>query len=494
MDRSASLGTGRAQVPGVDPARRGDAPEPSPDQAHRGSRPGDPPRPAGARAALVTAAAAGGIALLLVVERRLPIGVTFAALALPPLAWFTFARAERGGIRCDPRVLVAAIGGLLLLAVALPPRGSLDLWSYVMYGRMVSHHASSPYLHVPNDFRTDPFFHRVATGWRNTPSVYGPVFTAVAALGSFLAGGSALAARLFHQGLAAIAVVVALRLIWTRTRSTAALALLGLNPLVIVSVVNGGHNDALVGLALLGATLLATTDRPGSAGVCVALGALVKVTALLAAPVLLVWIAYRVGRRAAANFAVATAVTVALGYAIAGWAAVTTIGTNGGMVSRASLWDLPLTWAGARNRLVPGGWNPHWTDAAAAVSVLLVGAIVLVVAWRRRRDAEPAEAVALALCAYLVFGMYVLPWYVIWMIPVAAVSTGRLPHRLVLLFSALLPAVYAVKARALPHAVAPVWQWVGSGLVPVALLAVFAVAVLARPAAPDAAPPVTAAT
>jgi hypothetical protein len=441
------------------------------------------------RAALATIAATGAMALLLVVDRQLPIGGTLAALCLPPIAWFALSRAERHGHGLDPRLLAVAIGGLLLLAVALPPRGSRDLWSYVMYGRMVSHHASSPYLHVPNDFRNDPFFHRVAAGWRNTPSVYGPVFTAIAAFGSFVAGGSALVARVFHQGLAALAVVVALRLIWSRTRSTAAVALLGLNPLVIVSVVNGGHNDALVGLALLGATLLATTDRPGSAGVCLALGALVKFTALLAAPVLLVWIAYRIGRRAAASFAVATAVTVVLAYVMAGWAAVTALGTNGGMVSRASLWDLPLTLLGARSRLVPGGWNPHWTDAAAAVSVILVGAIVLAVAWRRRHDRDPAGAVALALGAYLVVGMYVLPWYVVWMIPVAAVSTSRLPHRLVLLFSALLPAVYALKARTLPHQVAPAWHWIGSGVVPVALLVAFMAAAFARSAAdPSIAP------
>ena len=431
-------------------------------------------------AALVIIGATGAIALLLVGDRYLPIGITLAGLGVPPIAWFVLSAAERRGHPCNPWLLATGIGGLLLLAVALPPRGSHDLWSYVMYGRMISHHASSPYLHVPNDFRTDPFLRRVATGWRNTPSVYGPVFAAVAAFGSFVAGGSALAARLFHQGLAALAIVIALRLIWWRTRSTAAVALLGLNPLVIISVVNGGHNDALVGLAALGATLLALADRPGWAGVCLALAALVKITALLAAPALLVWIAYRIGRRAATRFAISTGVAVAVAYAAAGWAAVTALGTNGSLVSRASLWNLPLTLVGATGRRSSGMSGVSWLGVTAVLSVLLIGAIALAIAWRRRHAIDPAAAVALALAAYLVVGMYVLPWYVVWMIPVAALSTNRLPHRLVLLFCGLLPAVYALKARALPHPVGPEWHWIGSGLVPVALLAAFVAVAFAR--------------
>lgn len=432
-------------------------------------------------AALAIIGATGAIALLLVGDRHLPIGITLAGLGVPPIAWFMLSAAERREHPCNPWLLATGTGGLLLLAVALPPRGSQDLWSYVMYGRMISHHASNPYFHVPNDFRTDPFLRRVATGWRNTPSVYGPVFAAVAAFGSFVAGGSALAARLFHQGVAALAIVVALRLIWWRTRSTAAVALLGLNPLVIISVVNGGHNDALVGLAVLGATLLALADRPGWAGVCLALAALVKITALLAAPALLVWIAYRIGRRAATRFALATGVAVVVAYAAAGWAAVTALGTNGSLVSRASIWNLPLTLVGATGRRSSGTSGVNWLGVTAVVSVLLIGAIALSVAWHRCHTVDPATAVALALSAYLVVGMYVLPWYVVWMIPVAALSTSRLPPRLVLLFCALLPAVYALKARALPHQVGPVWHWIGSGVVPVALLAAFVVVAFARP-------------
>ena len=45
-------------------------------------------------------------------------------------------------------------------------------------------------------------------------------------------------------------------LVWRRTRHPAAVAIIGLNPLVVVSVVNGAHNDAWVGLLVLVGVLL----------------------------------------------------------------------------------------------------------------------------------------------------------------------------------------------------------------------------------------------
>ena len=55
----------------------------------------------------------------------------------------------------------------------------------------------------------DPFLQYVGAGWRHTTSVYGPLFTAVSAAFTDVAGGSALRARLAFQGLAALSVVTA---------------------------------------------------------------------------------------------------------------------------------------------------------------------------------------------------------------------------------------------------------------------------------------------
>jgi CPA1 family monovalent cation:H+ antiporter len=86
--------------------------------------------------------------------------------------------------------------------------------------------------------------------------VYGPAFTALSAAGTAVAGESRLATRLFFQGTAALSVLAAVFILGLRSRQGSAPAFLGLNPVVIVSVVGDGHNDALVGLAVLAAVLV----------------------------------------------------------------------------------------------------------------------------------------------------------------------------------------------------------------------------------------------
>jgi alpha-1,6-mannosyltransferase len=409
--------------------------------------------------------------VLLIGDRELPIGVSLAAIAVPPIVWIALARSERKGRVCDPRLVAALIGALLIAAVILPPNGSKDLWSYTMYGRMISQHWSSPYTHVPNDFPHDPFLRQVAVGWRNTPSVYGPVFVTISAAGSWLAGSSLLAARLFQQSLAAIAVAVSLALVWRRTRSPAALALLGINPVVVISLVNGGHNDALVGLAILVAALLTTTRRLVLAGIALGVGALIKVTALLALPALLAWVAWRLGRRAAVRFVVALGGVFLLGYAAIAPQALHALSGNRLLMSRASPWQIPRTLLGIGTRHPFGGaTNATLIGLLTASGLGVVCVVVCATTWWRRHDSEPALSIVLALTAFLVLGAYVLPWYVGWMLPVACISLDRRSRRLAVLMSTFLTAVYIVKARSLPHMVETEWHWIGSYIGPIVVL------------------------
>jgi 4-amino-4-deoxy-L-arabinose transferase-like glycosyltransferase len=414
------------------------------------------------------------IALLLLENRSLPVGLSLCALLVSVGAWFAVYQEETRGKGVDIRVLSIAIGGLMLIAVALGPTNSLDVWSYTMYGRMVSQYGVSPFSHVPHDFPHDPFVHLVSQGWRHTPSVYGPVFVAYAALGSWVAGGSVLVARLFHEVGAAIAVTVALGLIWRRTRSPAAVMLLGLNPLVIVTVINGGHNDALVGLAVLGAVLLAEERKPMAAGVVLGLGVLIKVTALLALPALVAWTLYRFGRRIAGRLAGFAFASVMLGYAIVGPVAFTALDSNHTLMSWASPWQTVSALIG-----LDGGHSfvglPRnvWLAAFGLGSIAIVGLLAIVVAWRRRSDSELGGVVAWAMTAYLVASIYILPWYAMWMLPAACLVRRRGTLLYVASLGGFLTAVYVVNNRALQGAVEVSWWWTGVYIGPLCLLAAF---------------------
>jgi hypothetical protein len=421
---------------------------------------------------VLVAVSALAIALVLLGDRRLRIGVSIVAILVPVFACARLGTDARAGHRPNPRFAALAIGAVLGLAVVLPPHGSHDVWSYVVYGRMVERYGVSPYTHVPHDFPHDHFYRLV--DWRNTPSVYGPVFVAFAAFGSRVAGSSLLVARLFHQVLAAGALAMACALIWRRTHDVTRVALLGLNPLMLVSVVNGAHNDALVGVAVLGATYLTEDRRWRAAGLVVALAALVKITALLALPALVLYSACAHGWPRARQLTLTTIAIVGAGYAFAGPAAVRALGATRGLMTRTSVWRLPRALLRAnpgapRVGLAHYGWEHLFTFAGFAA----VGTCALAIAWRRRAAPSATDAVAISLLGYLAVAVYVLPWYAAWALPVACAATRRATARLAVGLSTFLLVAYTVKERALPGTVGNAWWWLDVSVGPLVALAAF---------------------
>ena len=261
------------------------------------------------------------------------------ALAFAALALALIVGRWRRALRMPTVVALSAV--LLVVGVARWPRDSTDVWSYAAYGRMVSHYGASPYRHVPVEYSNDRAIRRVKPTWQNTSSVYGPLWNGISAGVVSVTQTHQLSTRIWFQTLAALSVFLAVLLIARRTRSPAAVALIGLNPLVIFDVVNGGHNDALVGLALLVGVLLASRERFKLAALAIALGALVKLVALLGLVALIVWIVRKRGVRPAA---IATGVgggVIAAGYALSGGLdALHAAPRRGSQMSRNSIWLL----------------------------------------------------------------------------------------------------------------------------------------------------------
>lgn len=337
--------------------------------------------------------------------------VTCARLAV--LEW----RRPRLGLR----PLVVAIGLVLVSAVVIPPRGSNDVWSYAAYGRMVSVHHASPYNHVPADFRGDALYDEVSPVWRNRGSVYGPVFVGFAAAGTFLAGDSVTATRLFFQMSMAAAVVIALALVWRRTRSTAALVWLGLHPLFGAALVNGGHIDALVGLAVLVSAMLAAKRWGVATGVVIGLATLIKLPAFLALVGVVAW-GWRQRDRRLPIRAVATAgAIVALGYLPFLPGAFRVLHGANQTVTPGSLWNVPAEWLvgnDAGRNLFP--YVPPALTAISYLSLALSGVLAIGLAWRTMGRRRPDQAIGAATASYTVAAEYTLPWYTAWALPVLA--------------------------------------------------------------------------
>jgi hypothetical protein len=349
----------------------------------------------------------------------------------------------------DMRLVLVLTVALFVLAVWSWPRNSTDVWSYAAYGRMTAEYGVSPYRHTPSDFPNDPFARRVRPMWQHTESVYGPLWNGISAGVVSVTGTNARHTRMAFQSLAALAVFLAVLLIARRTRDPAAVALIGLNPVAVYAIVNGGHNDALVGLALLGAVLLASRDRFAWAGLAIAAAALVKIVALLGLAALAVWLWRKRGLRPAAITTGIAGGGLALGYAFTGWFdGLAPLREARLQISHNSIWLLAGS-QGRTNLFGFGRYYHHFSsgylESAATLSSVVVLVLAAVLVWGRLRDHTPTLVVASALVAYLLAATYILPWYVAWVLPLLALEWRAGLAKLVFAQSALYLVAYQYK-------------------------------------------------
>jgi hypothetical protein len=302
-------------------------------------------------------------------------------------------------------------------------------------------------VHPPRDFPDDPLLSRV--GWRNTTTPYGPVFVGYAAAVARITGAHPTRERLGFQLIAAGAIALACWLLWRFTRSAAAVLLLALHPVVAASIVNGGHNDAVVGLAILGAVLLARSDRFGESGLALAAAMLVKLTAGLALLPLAAYIGVRRGSTAVRSFAIAALGTTALLTLLAPGALGSIAHADAGVVSRGSVWNVVLR---ARAWFIPGFGGSSFASALSKLAVLLAVGIALVAAARARHaGGKIAREVTAATAGWLFVGAYTLPWYAGWSLPVAAAQPNGAMTTLVAVEGGFLATSTAIPRGILNH-------------------------------------------
>ncbi len=213
----------------------------------------------------------------------LHVGGAVAALALMFVA---YALVVHLAGQINARTLAVAIVLLHLLILLAPPLVSTDVFSYQAYGRMGAHYGVNPYLNGPYAIRLDSVFPYIGARWSSTPSAYGPVFTASSYLLARLTVASSVIA---YKSIAAAASLGLVALVWRCARMRGidpvrAIALVGLNPLLVVYGVGGGHNDLLMLLAVTGSLTMLLADRETSGGALSILAVGVKLTGGLLLP------------------------------------------------------------------------------------------------------------------------------------------------------------------------------------------------------------------
>jgi len=378
------------------------------------------------------------------------------------------------------RTLVAAIVAAHVILLLGPPLISQDVFGYLGFARLGALHGLDPYTHVAAQAPTDPVYPFL--GWPFQHSPYGPLFTlfsyAIAPLG--LAGGLwAMKAIAVAASLGAVALVARAAGVEELSESPSAripmasadgsrgfrtiskghsprfaAAFIGLNPVLLVLAVGGAHNDMLLLLALAAALALTAGANPrlpadrrsrrspidganprwrGGAAALVA-GVGIKVTAGLALPFLVLGAG---GDRSSTRERLR--VLAGAGLSLALLAAVALIGFGShalGFISAVSeqqqlvaTHSIPAETA----RLVGLHGTPSWWRNCFLAGFLVALAYSL---WRTVRGADWRVAAGWATLALLLSTAWLLPWYAVWLLPLAAVSGDRRLRAATLVFCA----------------------------------------------------------
>ena len=360
-----------------------------------------------------------------------PFGGTGASLGLPALIavfavlFVSYAVAASRANRLSPRVVVAAILVLHAMVLFGPPLFSSDVFSYAAYARIGTVYGANPYLHGPGAFPLEALHPLIGVQWIDTPTVYGPLFTAL----SYLLVPFSIAANvLAYKAVAAASSLALTYLIWKAARlrgldPVKAAALVGLNPVIVLFGVGGGHNDLLM-LAILAAGLyVMLREREVSSGVLMVTATAVKLTAGLLLPFALAARGSQAGqserRRLLIGAAAAGVAIVGLAYAFFGAGPLQMVGTLQGIQGEGgqqSILGFPAEALG-----VPGLIGPADT--------LLTVAFLLTVAWLVRRvwrgELDWIAGAGWATVVLLLTTGFLVPWYVAWLIPLAALSRDR---------------------------------------------------------------------
>lgn len=314
--------------------------------------------------------------------------------------------------RLRARWVWAAIGILVTGFALAGPLLSLDVFSYITYARLGAEHGLNPYDSAPADLPADPAASRV-DDWRFAVSVYGPAFT----LATYPLGLVGVPAALWIlKAVSALAVLgiaaLAARIAAVRgLRPSTAAAFVALNPLVLVHVVGGAHNDALMTVAVLCGVAAALAGREALAGASLVTAGAVKVSGAFAAPFALVGSPRRtrlIAGAAAAAVLIGAATLVAFGPE-----AAEALGLAGGNQAKSSYWSVPST----VSRLSGVGVDPVRFAFLAGFAALVVWLLV----WTAR-GGDWVRAAGWAVLGLLVATAWLVPWYVIWVLPLAAVA------------------------------------------------------------------------
>ncbi|RZT16158.1 alpha-1,6-mannosyltransferase [Mycobacterium sp. BK558] len=347
--------------------------------------------------------------------------------------------------------MVATTGFWLTPLLLSVPVFSRDTYSYLAQGALLRD-GFDPYLVGPIE-NPNSLLDNVSPIWTTTTAPYGPAFILVAKFVTMLVGNDVVAGTMLLRlcmlpGLALLIWAVPRIARHVGANSAAALWICVLNPLVIIQLMGGVHNEMLmVGLMMAGIALC-FRGRCVAGVTLIAVAVAVKATAGLALP-FMVWVwarglRDRRGFSAPKAFLVATAacaVVFAAVFAVLSLAAGVGLGwltALAGSVKIINWLTVPTATANLVNAVIGLVIPVNFYAVLDILRIIGIGIIAVsapLLWWRfRHTDREALMGIATLMVIVVLFVPAALPWYYTW--PLAVMSALAQSPRAIALIAA----------------------------------------------------------
>jgi Glycosyltransferase family 87 len=310
------------------------------------------------------------------------------------------------------RLIAVAVVALHLLLLLSPPMQLSDLFNYLGYARLGALHHLNPYRHVINQETFDPVFGY--SSWHNLRSPYGPLFTAITYPLAFVSVPVA------YWALKIVTVALSLgfvALVWQCARQLGRdprmpVVFVALNPIFLIYEIGAFHNDFFMLVPMMGAISLVLARRDRTAGAVLMLAVAVKFTAVVLLPFLLLAAVTRDRQiRVLVGAVAGAAVMAALSISLFGFS-IPNLSQQSTLLTGTSIPNLIGVVLGL------GGGTP------LLLKLCLAGAVV-VVAHQFLRNRDWLAGAGWATVALIASLSWLMLWYVVWLLPLAALVRGR---------------------------------------------------------------------
>jgi hypothetical protein len=361
----------------------------------------------------------------------------YGGLVLLMRAWYSLIRTTSQLEGVPVRKLAGIFALWVLPLLIAPPLFSRDVYSYVAQGEMMSHHIN-PYQYGPGVLGGAPAVSLVDKLWLNTPAPYGPLFMQLDGILTSISLHHELLDVVLLRLMAILGVGLIGLSIPTLARSAGrdssyVFTLAVLNPVTVLHLVGGAHNDALMLGLMFAGLALAKRGRPVAGIVLCALAAAVKVPAALGI-VYIGWEWTGTGlplrsriRPMVTAALLAAGVMGALSLATGlGWSWVLNLATPGTVRS----WVAPATGAGilvsGLAHLVGLGVPLHTVLSLTRVAGLGIAAVIGVWLLLHCEKFGVLRAMGITMLLVVALGPVVQPWYLSWgLLLLTPAATGK---------------------------------------------------------------------